>query len=336
MTKSNTSEIVSRTQAAICKALDPLFPASGKFALLDFPNYTNVGDSAIWLGEIAYFKKQHNAKPIFVSQIVRHSSDEMRKHLSDGTIYINGGGNFGDLWVWHQDFREKIIKEFPKNAIVQLPVSIHFQDSGRLSQTAKAIAEHPDFTLTVRDHESLKIAQDNFSCKTILCPDMAFMLGAQQEIAAHKDLLLLLRTDSEKRSGIASGLNNFPVAEDWLNEPQNTERYAQIRAVLATMLSLDLSRINRSALRELFFRYLAEDRLHRGLKQIQDARFIITDRLHTHILSLLSDRPHIALDNSYGKIGNFMRAWTLDSNISTRAETLEQAADIYMQNKKAA
>lgn len=36
--------------------LDSLIPNDAQIILLDYPNTTNVGDSLIWLGEIAYLK----------------------------------------------------------------------------------------------------------------------------------------------------------------------------------------------------------------------------------------------------------------------------------------
>ena len=40
----------------INSVLGPLIPAGSSVVLFDFPNYSNVGDSAIWLGEEIYIK----------------------------------------------------------------------------------------------------------------------------------------------------------------------------------------------------------------------------------------------------------------------------------------
>ena len=40
----------------IHRVLGPPIPEGAPVALFDFPNYSNVGDSAIWLGEIQYFQ----------------------------------------------------------------------------------------------------------------------------------------------------------------------------------------------------------------------------------------------------------------------------------------
>ncbi len=329
MARKNTQEIIKKLQNSIAAAISPLMSKKGAFALLDFPNYANVGDSAIWLGQIEYFRQQHGSIPSYVSEISAHNSGELRQTMPKGTIFLNGGGNFGDLWPRHQQFREKILQEFHDYPVVQLPQSIHFQDPERLQEAARIIKAHPDFTLLVRDHKTLAIAQANFSCKIIMCPDMAFALGdLSGQRQPTRDLLLLLRTDSEKKT---SGPASFggATAEDWVNEDSEIAVKTRREVILSLPFKLGLQAFSRPRQRELLFRRLAEKRLERGLQQIQSARFTVTDRLHTHILSLLSDRDHIALDNSYGKVSNFIAAWTKDSQITQQASTLEAALELY-------
>ena len=43
-------------------------------------------------------------------------------------------------------------------------------------------------------------------------------------------------------------------------------------------------------------------------KVISQARVIITDRLHVSIYSLLIGRPHVMLDNKYGKVSGVRQA----------------------------
>ena len=43
------------------RALEP-FTLDEPYALVDFPNHANVGDSAIWAGEMAYFRR-HAPRP---------------------------------------------------------------------------------------------------------------------------------------------------------------------------------------------------------------------------------------------------------------------------------
>lgn len=329
---SNTKEIIRDLQNKIHNVLLPLVPQSGKFALLDFPNYGNIGDSAIWLGEIDYFKNWHNIRPAFVSNIGRHSSQQLKKALPEGPIFLSGGGNFGDLWPIHQDFRDQILSEFLDRKIIQLPQSLHFNNLERLKKSADIINAHPDFTLIVRDHKSYALAKEHFKCTILMCPDMAFAMGPQQYPSEPiSSLLLLLRMDKERNhesvGNVKNVLGDYRV-EDWPDEDENLNPKI-LRETIPHLPQLGLQMLNRYAGRELFYRRLAQYRLSLGLKAIGSARFIISDRLHTHILSVLLDRPHIVLDNSYGKISNFVEAWTSGVSNMSKASTLKEAIDRY-------
>ena len=74
-------------------------------------------------------------------------------------------------------------------------------------------------------------------------------------------------------------------------------------------------------------------RFHRGLEILGRGRGVVTDRLHGHILSSLMGIPHVALDNSYGKLSAFMDTWQMDRLAdvqrvpSTDAKALELAVE---------
>ena len=97
--------------------------AGQPFALVDFPDHANVGDSAIWLGTTAFFRRQHAVEPRYVASIAAFSPAALRRAHPEGPILIHGGGNFGDLWPRHQAFRERLLETFPDRLIVQLPQS---------------------------------------------------------------------------------------------------------------------------------------------------------------------------------------------------------------------
>lgn len=310
----NNHLLIFRLQKIIDTILRPHIPSHGKIALLDFPNYANVGDSAIWLGQIRYFLNYHHIKPLYVSHQHGFNLGEMHDAIgTDGVIFISGGGNFGDLWPSHQVFREYIIQNFPANKIVQLPQSIHFDSSMALKRAADIINAHPDFTLIVRDHTSLKIAQDNFKCKVELCPDMAYCLGVlERPIKAIYPLVMLMRTDKE-RSAISAVQKDALIA-DWLDDNKNLppSRFERARNILSSFMPFapDMHQ------RRLFdFQRLAISRLNRGLMLLSSGERVVTDRLHAYILSALLNIPCDPLDNNYGKISSFIDTWAEHSEI---------------------
>src|SRR5919106_6826834 len=75
--------------------------------LIDFPDHDNIGDSAIWLGEVNALARL-GVKVAYAATHAEFSGDAVRALPGDVPILLHGGGNFGDLWLDHQRFREYI------------------------------------------------------------------------------------------------------------------------------------------------------------------------------------------------------------------------------------
>ncbi|WP_326533348.1 polysaccharide pyruvyl transferase family protein [Pseudorhodoferax sp.] len=312
---------IAEQQDKIHAVLDPLI-GDAPLAIVDFPDIRNVGDSAIWVGEIAYLRDRHRVQPSYVSAIREHSDQELEQVMPEGPVFIHGGGNFGDIWVAHQDFRERMLARWKGRTVVQFPQSIHYGDAARIDATARAIAAHGRFVLLVRDQESLHFARKHFDCDVRLCPDMAFSIGPIAVPPPTLALLAMLREDKEKASNSeGAALLDCPV-EDWISEPRLPISLAKAMGQLSALPTLDRTKMRLSR-----YNAAANQRLGRGTRQIGRAQAIVTDRLHVHIISLLLGRPHAVLDNSYGKITRFMEAFPGGMDLTYRASSLADAMD---------
>lgn len=324
---NSSAAIVSRLSDTISHTLADIVDPSMPFALLDFPHYDNIGDSAIYLGELAYFDAR-GMRPAYVSTNNDFDAASMESAIGDGAIYLQGGGNFGDLWPWFQPFREEILARYPGRRVVQLPQTIHYASQERIDQTARLIEKHGAFTLLVRDRPSYELATRSFQCDVRLCPDMAFCIGSVRRTAPTYELLLHLRKDKETTGGHDSepyaGKTGVLVA-DWPHERRR--HLIDLRGKAATFLrGAALGGQNR--FREAYFRTLADMRFNRGVALLGSARAVVTDRLHGHIISTLMDLPHAVLDNSYGKTSNFSGAWSTISDRSFLADSLPEAVEL--------
>lgn len=313
-------------QKIINLVLKPLLNERSTVVLFDFPNYSNVGDSAIWLGEEFYLKHVAKSNVIAVDDInlVGRPLPELPP---DTIILIQGGGNFGDLYPRHQELREKLVSYYRNHRIIQLPQSIHFQDQEKRSQTSSILNSHNDFHLLVRDHNSLRQAQALHNGGSYLCPDMALCLGARKRpVEQPHDIVCLLRTDKEKVtadfSGIANSLSVYVA--DWIEEPDTMMK--QLVGKL-DRLHAKYPRWAKSLfrLKRPLYHLLAKERMRRGEAILSSGKVVVTDRLHGHILCTLLDIPHVVLDNSYRKIGNFRDAWRTGGDKCLSAETIEEA-----------
>ena len=267
-----------------------------RYALVDFPDHANVGDSAIWLGETQMLRAATGREPDYVATWDGFDMAAFRAASPEGVLFLHGGGNLGDIWPHHQLLREHVLAEVRDRSIVQLPQSIHFRATEGIARFAALVDRHPDFHLYVRDRASLALAQRHWTCSVDLAPDSAFALGRQVRAQADCDLLMLLRTDDERVDHSAADIARQPDALvlDWLDDGL-----------------LPLARPGETL--AAHYDRLAAARVDRGLALLSRGRRIVTDRLHAHILAVLLDIPHVALDNDYGKLSAYIAAWTADS-----------------------
>lgn len=326
-TSKHNYPIIEHLQKKLRQALADCLPVGTDYAILDFPNYANIGDSAIYVGETILCRQHFGRKPLLVTTNKEWDIDVVAKLDPAVPLLLQGGGNLGDLYPRHQIFREKILARFPDRRIVLLPQSIHFETNEALQRAAAAFNSHPNFTLMVRDRTSLAIAQRHFTCPTMLVPDMAFMIGAiKPPQPADLKVLSLIREDQESILPETLALDHLPqpsAVVDWPREQRSRRRPLNrlphsVRRFLPAPLQGD------EPISPAAFERVARARLNRGLRILSRGEMVLTDRLHAHILSILLGKPHIALDNSYRKIGNFSDAWTRGAAFAS-APSLDEA-----------
>lgn len=308
---------VDRHLPAFQEAFAPL-GLSKQAALLDFPDHSNVGDSAIWLGERAFFADA-GVSIKYVSTMRSYNADDLRAALPEGDIFLHGGGNFGSVWPDHQKHRLAVLRDFPDRNVIQLPQSIHFDNMSDAEETKQVVGRHGRFTAMVRDTPSYEWTDANLSCRTVECPDMALYLRRLDRMAPRTDIVRLLRTDREQ---VVGQVGTKRESIDWLVEPQWPLRFQRLKAVATNVF------FGENARRIALYDALARQRVNRGARLLSQGRVVITDRLHGHIMCLLLGIPHVALDNSYGKVGRFMERWTKGDGVVRQTSSLDQAEEL--------
>jgi exopolysaccharide biosynthesis predicted pyruvyltransferase EpsI len=329
---AESDDLVQDLQRQIHANLLPILNDTREVALVDFPNYSNVGDSLIWLGELAYLRSVR-VRIRYAADMRTYSKTTLERKVGAGPILISGGGNFGDIWPAHQEFRYKVMRDFPKTPIIQLPQSIHFEDKNNLHTAADRIGEHRNFTLCVRDAKSRAIAQEHFRCPVVLCPDMAFALGHLERLGnPDMDVVWLRRTDKESMAG--GGSRDVPAMDlpdgwlsaDWLDEPVTL--LARVENRLNRTLSRHPDRFGSlEAVARPIWNQRARQRLDRGRRLLSRGRLLVSDRLHGHILAVLLGMPQVLIDNSYGKLSSFHEMWTHGAPSVTFARSAREAIE---------
>lgn len=277
------------------------------YALLDFPHHHNVGDSAIFLGEMDFLVEKFGRLPAYICD-TNADIDVIAEKVQDiDLIFLHGGGNFGDLYYGPHYLRLQVIKKLQDKKIIQLPQTVFFQNVENALAISEAIEAHPDFTLLLRDEESRAFANSRFSCENALCPDAAHLLfGSLFAKRPKVDFAFLMRQDIERldlNPGWLSGSES--ISGDW---PVIERRSLSRRMLLKYVYLVDRSE---DKLRATYMDYLlwAKERVESGLNFIGKGQVVVSDRLHGNILAGLIGRPHIAFDNNYGKLSNYFGSW---------------------------
>lgn len=321
----NNADVIAGAREQLLRALKTFAPAGQPYALLDFPNYWNIGDSAIWAGGESLLRELTGSGPSYVSTAASFDAEKCRRHTEGGTIFLQGGGNFGDIYPLHQRFRESILREFKGQRVVVLPQTIHYRDPAEASTAGEAFALHGNAHLLVRDRASADFARSRLGCDATLVPDAAFGLGELARIGTPtRRLLLHLRQDVERVDRDDSAFEQVPdrLRADW---PRlGRVRRTAIGAAAEAGAALRGGWTDRRAAR---YHAQAAARIDLGIALLSRARTVVTDRLHGHILCTLLGLPHVALDNDYGKVHAYIDAWTGELDTARRAGSVAEAVE---------
>jgi len=310
-----TIEKIEELQALVRSQLLPLI--TDDYVLLDLPYYDNPGDTLIWEGTLN-FLKELPFKNLYSTGKDNYVSPRLRPGM---TILLQGGGNFGDLWPEHRQFRKRVIEEFPDNPVVVLPQSVHYQDEANLREDVEFFKKHPNVVICVRDRRSQQILEKVFPNRILLVPDMAFFLEVRRyrrsqksEVRSQKKVLLAARLDKEAPADVDMSVVP-PEAEthDWPTvERYPSELYAGLDKLhkrcrrLKKWTGIDLAR------RATDWFYLHRVRPHHvktAVDFIDAYDEVWSTRLHITILAMLLGKEVHVLDNNYAKTRNLLETW---------------------------
>lgn len=294
------------------KEIVPQIKIKSEIIYLDYPFHNNVGDLLIYKGTLLFF--QDNGIQV---KLCRSEKDlcirEIKNQLtSTTTIICHGGGNFGDLYRTHQNLRELVVQNFPKNRIIIMPQTAYFSDEADLEKSAAVFRTHPDVIIYARDSRSFEILK-KFSDHVVLMPDMAHQLYGNLDFAPNRGFktLYFLRTDCETNAeqrlmGSAEGENSV----DWgdlltKNDLRKTRLLRKLAKIAETHNIFFLKQwIDRR------WRLHTHELTNRFSRVFSSYQEVVTSRMHGHILSCLVNTPNALIDNSYGKNSSYFTQWT--------------------------
>jgi len=305
---SHDAAIMNSLKAKLEGILDS-FDTTKRVIFFDYPLYLNVGDLLIHLGT-ERFLSDHN-----IHIWKRYSADDMPESIrgmdDDVVILCQGGGNFGDLWSRHHPGREKLLACFPRNRIVLLPQSVHFESQDRLRKSMEIFRSHRNCHIFARDAHSLEILQRAGIYRSSAMPDMAqylwgSLLPDTPSVYESQPMRFVRRDKEAKTYAVLEGEGNALHTVDWREIlTLSTHRIARL-----ILKAIDLqNRMGFHAQKYWQWRPVQKRAIRDGVKFFSRYRKIYTNRLHAMILGLLLEREVCAFDNSYGKLSSYRDTW---------------------------
>jgi exopolysaccharide biosynthesis predicted pyruvyltransferase EpsI len=308
--RTTSRELLAQLESQSVEVLSRHLRGSTEVALLDFPGHQNSGDSMIFFGQKAYLSRL-GVRLAYICDAARYDPSVLRRRCPNGPILLQGGGNFGDRWVEIQEFRERVIADFPDRPIIQLPQSIDFQSDERLALAKERMGSHPELTLLIRDHAGAERTRLLFPSSNVeFCPDSAFGMGLlSRRREPVVDVIEIRRRDSE---GVGHAELTMPSGvtverHDWGLLGARAVAWRVVRAPGSAVRRFPAA--SRALYPLLPHMYEMQARLNVGnaVRLLSRGRVVVTDRLHATVLAALLGIPVVATDNAYGKVSALVR-----------------------------
>lgn len=307
-----TDEKIKQLRDIVYKALTPF--VKGDYVLLDLPYYNNIGDTLIWEGTKS-FLNNFPYKCLYATSFDNYIKPIIRK---DVIIFLQGGGNWGDLWRQHQEFRMRVIEEFPENKVLILPQTIHYNKEETYEQDLAFLDKYPNVVICARDQRSYNLLAGKIQNQVLLVPDMAFCIeGLPRERHEGKRNLFLQRRDKEFLATATYEqylpqeyeVRDWPTCEEGFSDFPDMIPPFHIRLVRKLC---SFSSLYNKWLDNHYNKVLRPFYLKCGIDFINGYDKVYTTRLHVAILSILLGKEVTFFDNSYGKNSGFYETWLQD------------------------
>lgn len=261
-----------------------------KIFIIGVAEHGNFGDFAISEAQ-NIFLREH-----FDCSIIEITEEEISNHLtyqrieamlgSDDIIFLQGGGNHGNMYLFHESYRREVIKRFKNNRIVLFPQTYYFSDDEEGRSQAKLSSEiysaHNNLILAFRDQLSYKLACTAYPKNTVIfCPDMVLYLMGRfsKKRKDNSDIMILFRVGKEAKYQL---------------EEKNT--------VIETLSKNYTINFNSHTAHTRITKKNRYSLIKNQVELYAESGVVLTDKLHGAIFSILTATPCVMLSTYNHKL----------------------------------
>ena len=258
-----------------------------KAVLIGVPHHNNLGDHAIVLAEREYI--EDNFKEYQYYEVSEETAEKclekVEKHIHpEDILFLHGGGNLGDEYLYVEEARRKVVQLFPNNIIIFFPQTMHFSNTEKgkreLNKSREIYANHKKLVMVAREEVSYQTMKKEFYENNVIkTPDIVTYLNKNEIDQKRDGALLILRSDIE------ANLDDEKIRQI----EQTTLKYFK-----------DIVYDDTAKGPGILSKY-REEKIEEMLKKYRKCQLVITDRLHGMIFAAITSTC-IALGNYNHKI----------------------------------
>lgn len=259
----------------------------------DFPDFPNVGDTAIALGSMRFLELAG------IEILGTYGLSTLRRKVlkSEVPIFIKGGGNIAGLYPLSDRHRYRISEQLsPGTRLIQGPQTVHFTSEVARAEFVGRFGARESVKIAARDEPSRELlAGLGMRAEVLLMPDAVHMLGVIDAPRPVRQTMFLMRRDIEANERQAAGTQDWPRDDllTWLG------RWRRWNPALSLVLNPSTER----------WLEIGHRRFERGVAMLSAGETIVTDRLHAMLIGLQMGRSVIAVDNNNQKLTKYADTW---------------------------
>lgn len=290
--------------------------AENQIFFIGYPEYNNLGDHAIAYASIKFLEDKFPHKKVnIITEKNFNQNYKKYKRIIKRTdlIFVQGGGNVGDEYVDQELMRKKIIKCFPNNLIINLPVTIYFKNEKNY-KTIMNKYYNKDYYFLCREKYTYEYIKKDEAIKSFLTPDIVLYLKGKLNflndriIDEHK-VVCCLRNDIESKMSFNDRI--------------------EIKDILINK-GFKINAVDTCTNHDISFAY-SKTEIEIYLRNLSNAKLVVTDRLHGLIFSYLAGVPCIVFNNYNYKIKGIYE-WLKNSGMVYLAKNINELNEILENN----
>ena len=260
-----------------------------KIFFMLIPTYGNLGDQAIEYATEKLLRENcaHcQVVPVLLEDTYSSVKAVDEAYEAGDLIVLQGGGNFGNLYLEVEKARRFVVKKLKRATIVSFPSTCTYTDSLRgkfeLYLSKKAYNNAPNFTVFSREAYSGRRVNEYFpKCMSYVVPDTVFALGGSIPTTngCRQGALICLRQDRES-----------VLKDKYSDVLQIIDKNFSQYSITDTLVPRSVNEKTRG--------YEIKAKINEFAKY----QVVVTDRIHGMIFALLSGTPCVGFESLDKKI----------------------------------